>query len=272
MVGETDVMARKIVAYGLRNPFRFAFRPGTGEMWVGDVGWGTWEEINRVPSPVDSTVDNMGWPCYEGAPRSGYDAVNLAICEDLYADGPSEHLGPVFAYNHANTVVPGETCPTGSSSISGIAFYGGGTYPATYANALFFADYSRDCIWVMRANAAGVPDSTQISTFVAQAANPVDLQIGPGGDSVHTPTSTAGRSIASSFTSGNQPRSPWPRQRPAAARRHSTCCSMAPAHPTRKRAACVRLGHRQRWRLRRRQHGDRAVAVHRRRRTRSVCA
>ena len=191
-------MARKIVAYGLRNPFRFAFRPGTGEMWVGDVGWGTWEEINRVPSPVDSTVDNMGWPCYEGAPRSGYDAVNLAICEDLYADGPSEHLGPVFAYNHANTVVPGETCPTGSSSISGIAFYGGGTYPATYANALFFADYSRDCIWVMRANAAGVPDSTQISTFVAQAANPVDLQIGPGGD-LFTPTSTAGRSIASSL-------------------------------------------------------------------------
>ena len=36
------------MAFGLRNPFRFAFRPGTSELWAGDVGEGTWEEINRI--------------------------------------------------------------------------------------------------------------------------------------------------------------------------------------------------------------------------------
>jgi glucose/arabinose dehydrogenase len=37
--------ASRIIGYGLRNPFRFTFRPGTSELWVGDVGWNTWEEV-----------------------------------------------------------------------------------------------------------------------------------------------------------------------------------------------------------------------------------
>ena len=52
----------------MRNPFRFAVRPGTGEVWIGDVGWNTWEEINRIQSPT-AAVTNLGWPCYEGAGR-----------------------------------------------------------------------------------------------------------------------------------------------------------------------------------------------------------
>ena len=47
-----DPNARRIVAYGLRNPFRFGVRPGTGEVWIGDVGWGTWEEIERLQAPT----------------------------------------------------------------------------------------------------------------------------------------------------------------------------------------------------------------------------
>jgi hypothetical protein len=43
-----DVNAQRIVAYGLRNPTRFAFRPGTGEIWTGDTGLNQWEEINRI--------------------------------------------------------------------------------------------------------------------------------------------------------------------------------------------------------------------------------
>ena len=50
----------------MRNPFRFTFRPGTSELWIGDVGWNDWEEIDRILSPTDSTVENFGWPCYEG--------------------------------------------------------------------------------------------------------------------------------------------------------------------------------------------------------------
>ena len=81
-----DPNARRIVAYGLRNPFRFAIRPGTNEIWVGDVGWNTREEINRIVNPTDAAVENFGWPCYEGLVRQGgYDAANLSTCESLYA-------------------------------------------------------------------------------------------------------------------------------------------------------------------------------------------
>ena len=55
-----DPNARRIVSYGFRNPFRFTFRPGTNEVWVGDVGDGSWEEINRIPNPLASTVGNFG--------------------------------------------------------------------------------------------------------------------------------------------------------------------------------------------------------------------
>ena len=36
--------ANRIVATGMRNPFRITTRPGTSEVWLGDVGWGTWED------------------------------------------------------------------------------------------------------------------------------------------------------------------------------------------------------------------------------------
>ena len=92
---------------------------------------------------------------------------------------------PYFAYRHSNQVVPNEGCPTGSSSIAGLEFqFAASTtnYPAEYDGALFFADYSRDCIWVMHKGLNGLPAPGQIRTFVAGAANPVNLEIGPGGD------------------------------------------------------------------------------------------
>ena len=51
-VGDANANRRRIVAYGFRNPFRFTFRPGTSELWIGDVGWNTWEEVNRLPDPT----------------------------------------------------------------------------------------------------------------------------------------------------------------------------------------------------------------------------
>ena len=54
--------------------------------------------------------------------QSGYDAANLNICENLYTAGTGAVQAPHFAWNHSALVVPGETCPTGSSSAAGIAF------------------------------------------------------------------------------------------------------------------------------------------------------
>jgi glucose/arabinose dehydrogenase len=184
LYGSADPNARRIIAYGLRNPFRqtLATRPGSDELWVGDVGWGDYEEVDRVASTTDSVVENFGWPCYEGAGRqSAYDSANLNICENLYGE-TNAVTAPIYAYNHNAQVVQGETCPSGSSSIAGMAFYKSGPYPDEYDDALFFADFSRDCIWVMQKGSNGLPDPATRKTFVAGAANPVDLQIGPNGD------------------------------------------------------------------------------------------
>lgn len=179
--GNPDPNAKRIIAYGMRNPFRFAIRPGTQELYVGDVGWNDWEEINRIGDTADAMVDNFGWPCYEGAGRQGgYDGANLNICENLY-NQPSAVTAPFYAYDRNSSVVPGESCPTGSSSISGLAFYAGGNYPASFQSALFFADYSRGCIWVMYSDASGLPNPATIATFRSDIL-PVDLKIGPGGD------------------------------------------------------------------------------------------
>ena len=179
-IANADPQRRRIVAYGFRNPFRFTFRPGTGEIWSGDVGWNTWEEINRTPDVTQ--VRNYGWPCYEGTPRMGsYDSLNLNSCETLYAAGASAVTAPYYAYNHAEKVVAGETCTTGSSSVSGLAFYTGDAFPSQYKNALFFSDYSRNCIWVVYPAANGLPDFATRQTFLAGAAGPVFLTQGPDG-------------------------------------------------------------------------------------------
>jgi glucose/arabinose dehydrogenase len=205
LIASTDLNARRIVAQGLRNPFRFTFRPGTSELWLGDVGWSTWEEVNRLVDPV-AGVTNFGWPCYEGAAtQSGYDGANLALCENLYTG--SGQTAPLFAYRHGQPVVSGETCPVNAgSSTSGAAFYptSGGSYPAAYRGALFFADYSRDCIWAMPpTSAGGVPDPANRQVFVSSAANPVDLAIGPGGDLYYVDAGGTIRRIR--YFAGNTP-------------------------------------------------------------------
>lgn len=182
---DPDQNGKRIVAHGLRNPFRITVRPGTREVWVGDVGWGTWEEINRIVDPIDATVDNHGWPCYEGnGAQGGYDALNLPVCENLYAQGSGAIVAPYYTYDHAVKVVAGEACPTGSSSISGLAFYpeGGGGYPSSYNGALFFSDYSRNCIWAMRVGGNGLPNPANRVTIKSGGGGPVNLIAGPDGD------------------------------------------------------------------------------------------
>jgi glucose/arabinose dehydrogenase len=178
-----DPNARRIVAYGLRNPLRMTVRPGTGELWIGDVGWATAEEVDRLADPAGS-LTNFGWPCFEGpAAQSSYAAAHLSICENLYAQGGDTK--PFYSYSQGQPLNASDNCATAAgSSISGVSFEqdSGGPYPPEYDGALFFSDYARKCIWVMTRGGDGLPDPASVKPFVSEAAGPVDLELSLAGE------------------------------------------------------------------------------------------
>ena len=190
--------------------------------------------------PTDAAVDNFGWPCYEGAGRQGgYDGANLSICENLYAPATGAVAAPYFAYNHSAKVVPGETCPTGSSSIAGARVLPrAATTRPSYDGALFFADYSRDCIWVMPTGANGLPDpASDRDVRRRRRRTRSTSQIGPGGDLFYvdfdggTIRRITLRRARTSRRSPSRPATPTTRRRAAdrRVRRHAARATRTPA-------------------------------------------
>jgi glucose/arabinose dehydrogenase len=176
-----DENARRIIAWGLRNPFRFTFRPGTREIWVGDVGWNTWEEINRIEDPLEP--NNFGWPCYEGAARSpDYEFADM--CQDLYRKVERDrraHTPPVHTHRHGGGSSDPGPCGGGGAAVSGLAFYDKAGYPDHFKGALFFSDYAAGCIGVLPRGPGGLPDARRAEVFYTGAKGPVDLRTGPDG-------------------------------------------------------------------------------------------
>jgi glucose/arabinose dehydrogenase len=184
MASSSDPNARRIIAYGFRNPFRFSINHETDEVYVDNVGNGTDEEIDRF-STAPSQAYNSGWPCYEGlGPNPGFEGFGLNACESLY-DEPGSTSPPFFSYDHASGVTPEDPCPSyNGSAISGSAFYEGDAFPASYEGALFFADPVRGCIYVMFAGEDGRPDLSTTTPFLSDAGlyPGVDIEVGPEGD------------------------------------------------------------------------------------------
>jgi glucose/arabinose dehydrogenase len=211
----SDANARRIVAYGFRNPFRFAIDPETHEVYVGNVGWNTYEEIDRFNS-VPSPAYNSGWPCYEGpAPEPEYEELHLNICESLY-ETPGAASMPFFSYLHSAEVVPGDPCPNlEGSAVSGMTVYRAddfpGVFPASYDGAFFFADAVRGCIWVMFPGEDGRPDPSTIMPFLTHGGlyPGVEIEVGPEGDlyylSLFSGDYEEGELHRISYSSGNQP-------------------------------------------------------------------
>lgn len=81
---DVEGAAPEIVAYGLRNPWRFSFDPATGDVWIGDVGQDRWEEITRIPLAALPGA-NLGWNLMEGL-------------EPFAGEEPDDHVPPVYTY------------------------------------------------------------------------------------------------------------------------------------------------------------------------------
>lgn len=128
----------EIWALGLRNPWRFSFDRTTGDMYVADVGQGSWEEVNFQPAASDGG-ENYGWRLMEGThcfnPSSGCNDGSLTL--------------PVVEYSHSL-----------GCSVSGGYVYRGGTYPRMHG-VYFYGDYCSGRIWGLK-NEGGNWYSTQL--------------------------------------------------------------------------------------------------------------
>jgi glucose/arabinose dehydrogenase len=139
---------RAIWALGLRNPFTFAFQPGTGRMFINDVGQDTWEEIND-----GIAGSNYGWPTCEGN------------CSN------QNFRNPLFQYAHSGAAITG-------CAITGGAFYNPSVsqFPSGYVGKYFFSDLCSG--WIKRFD----PATSTVTDFASGISQPVDLQVGADGN------------------------------------------------------------------------------------------
>jgi glucose/arabinose dehydrogenase len=156
----TDVAAREprwsVVLTGLRNPWRFAFDPALGEVWIGDVGQDRVEEINRVLLEPDEPPKNLGWSVYEGVTRIGGDR----------RLGAGELVWPAATYGHDV-----------GCSVTGGLVYAGVAVPAL-AQRYVYGDFCTGALWSLRA----APGSGATDVRRERAKVPQLTHIGTDGD------------------------------------------------------------------------------------------
>jgi glucose/arabinose dehydrogenase len=114
----------RLDGYGLRNPWRFSFDRETGDLWIGDVGQGDWEEIDRTPRESPG-LENYGWDVFEGTHPY----------EDKKPNARGHLVMPVAEYSHDN----------GCSATGGFV-YRGHDIPAAEGR-YFYGDYCSGIVW-----------------------------------------------------------------------------------------------------------------------------
>lgn len=124
----------EIWALGLRNPWRFSFDRLTGDLWIADVGQGSWEEVNFTPAG-STGGENYGWRCYEGMV-----AFNTGGC-----GGALDYDFPILQYE--------SELPNGCS-ITGGFVYRGEAFPLLYGKYIY-SDYCSSKIWALSRNEGG---------------------------------------------------------------------------------------------------------------------
>ncbi|HUF71779.1 MAG TPA: PQQ-dependent sugar dehydrogenase [Gammaproteobacteria bacterium] len=136
----------EIFAWGLRNPWRWTFDTATGDLWAGDVGQGSFEEIDLI-----ELGGNYGWDCREGAHDFGSSAASCATATNL--------IDPVHEYPRSEGV-----------SVTGGYVYRGAALPGL-AGSYLFADFGSGRFWrLVDDGAGGLTDELLIDTSLAIAS------------------------------------------------------------------------------------------------------
>lgn len=154
----------EIWALGLRNPWRMAFDPLTGALYIADVGQNTYEEIN-VQGALEGGGQNYGWNRMEGNAcfRPGCDTRGLVL--------------PVGGYDH------GQGC-----SVTGGVVYRGNAYPDLHGRYLF-GDYCTGTLWSLRQEPGGwrqeVLDSSGFSILTFGAGENGTIYLSAAGRGVY---------------------------------------------------------------------------------------
>ena len=152
-------ICQETFAWGLRNPFRFAFDPNAaGTVFrINDVGQNVWEEIDQGISGAD-----YGWNVREGFCATG-SATNCG-------PPPAGMTNPIFAYGRSD----------GCVSITGGAFVPSGLWPAPYDGAYLFSDYGCGKIFRLEPNGSGGYNRIDFVTGLG-GSSAVHLEFGPAG-------------------------------------------------------------------------------------------
>jgi glucose/arabinose dehydrogenase len=128
----------RIAGLGLRNPWRFSFDRATGDLYIGDVGQETIEEVNFT-SHYSAGLENYGWDIYEGSTRYPHGDATLKHGVLVF---------PIFEYRHAK----GSLC-----SVTGGFVYRGHGRPVAWGRYIF-GDYCSGTVWSFRMVAGAAED------------------------------------------------------------------------------------------------------------------
>lgn len=118
--------------YGMRNPWRFSFDRSTGDLWIGDVGQNSVEEID-FQEAGGGAGRNYGWRCAEGDLTTGMTGCTF---------GDPSLTAPIHTYRHVSGT-------TGGYSVTGGVVYRGCRIP-DLQGTYFFAEYVNANIWSFR--------------------------------------------------------------------------------------------------------------------------
>jgi MYXO-CTERM domain-containing protein len=170
-VSYTGVPRTEIWSWGFRNPFRFSFDQTTGNLWVGDVGEVTYEEVNLV-----TKGQHYGYPYREGA--FGYP---LSTCATVGPqDGGAHCVDPKYFCLHgaASGGIDGNC-----ESITGGTFLDSPSWPAAFRGLYYFGDNVLGTVWTLTPNAArdGFVSNPRV-VFASGFGTPVRFIVGPDGN------------------------------------------------------------------------------------------